>query len=325
MSTAAPNGAERTADEVLQGLDLGAVTALVTGATGGLGLETARALAAQGASVTLAGRGESRLQQAVQGIVASTGNERLDWLEIDLGSMASVRTAARRFCATHERLNLLINNAGVMASPLAYSVDGREMQFAVCHLGHFLLTVLLVPMLVRSAPSRVVNLSSAGHKRSDVHFDDVDFRHRPYEKWQAYGQAKTANILFSVALNRRLSGLGVSVNAVHPGAIASTDLGRHLQREDYEQLRAWAGSAGGYSFKTLEQGAATTVWAATDPALGSRGGLYLEDCGVAKVNDDPATTAGGYRSYARDPEAAEQLWAMSEKLVGESFAWEVDA
>ena len=325
MSTAAPNGAERTTDEVLQGLDLGAVTALVTGATGGLGLETARALLAHGASVTLAGRGESRLQQAAQGIVASSGNARVDWLEIDLGSMSSVRAATGRFCSTHERLNLLINNAGVMASPLAYSADGHEMQFAVCHLGHFLLSALLVPMLVRSAPSRVVNLSSAGHKLSDVHFDDVDFRRRPYEKWQAYGQAKTANILFSVALNRRLADLGVSVNAVHPGAIASTGLGRHLQAEDYALLRARAGSAGGYSFKTLEQGAATTVWAATDPALGTRGGLYLEDCGVAEANDDPAAMVGGYRSYARDPTAAEQLWALSEKLVGERFAWGVDA
>lgn len=325
MSAIAPSGAERTTDEVMQGLDLGSVTALVTGATGGLGLETARALAAHGASITLAGRGESRLRETAQGLIARTGNERIDWLDIDLGSMASVRVAATRFSDTHERLNLLINNAGVMASPLAYSADGHEMQFAVCHLGHFLLSARLVPLLVRTAPSRVVNLSSAGHKLSPVHFDDVDFRHRPYEKWQAYGQAKTANILFSVALNRRLARLGVSVNAVHPGAIASTGLGRHLQPEDYALLRARAGSAGGYAFKSLEQGAATTVWAATDAALGVRGGLYLEDCGVAELNDDPAAMVGGYRSYALDPQAAEQLWALSETLVGESFAWGADA
>ena len=318
--------ATTTTTEVLAGLDLSGMHALVTGAGAGLGRETARALAAAGARVTLAGRDVAALEQVAAAIGSATGNDRLDCLEVDLASLASVRRAAGRFLAMHDTLSTLINNAGVMACPLAWSEDGHESQFAVCHLGHFLLTCLLVPRLLASAPARVVNLSSAGHKISPVHFEDIDFRHRPYDKWAAYGQAKTANVLFSVALQRRLGAMGVTANAVHPGAIRETRLGRHLTPEDYRQLAVQSSPAGGaFSFRSLEAGAATTVWAATTPRLALEGGLYLENCGIGEPNDEPVAGEGGYRRWARDEEAAERLWRVSEEMVGQRFDWGDDA
>lgn len=316
--------ATTTTDEVLHGIDLGGRRALVTGAAAGLGRETARALAAHGAAVTLAGRDAARMAAVAAEIAAETGNSGVDALELDLASFASVRAAAARYAATHPRLELLVNNAGVMACPLAHTAEGHEMQFGVCHLGHFLFTCLLVPRLLDGAPARIVNLSSAGHKLSPVHFDDVDFHRRPYDKWQAYGQAKTANILFSVALQARLGARGVCANAVHPGAIAETRLGRHLVPEDYALLRTRSSGGAGFRFKSLAAGAATTVWAAVAPELAGRGGLYLEDCAVAAVNDDPAPLEGGHRSYAVDAQAAERLWRLSEELVGERFDWSAD-
>jgi NAD(P)-dependent dehydrogenase (short-subunit alcohol dehydrogenase family) len=298
---------------------------LVTGAAAGLGRETARVLAARGAAVTVAGRGEARMQSLAAELSASTGNARIDALELDLSSLASVRSAAARFLTDHAQLTTLINNAGVMACPLARSVEGHEMQFAACHLGHFLFTCLLVPALLEGAPARVVNLSSAGHKLSPVVFEDIDYLQRPYDKWQAYGQAKTANILFSVALQRRLGALGVSVNAVHPGAIRETELGRHLRAEDYRLLAERSGSDRGYDFKSLGAGAATTVWAATAPQFASRGGLYLEDCSIGVPNEDPVAGEGGYRPWALDADAAERLWAVSEEMVGQRFGWVPDA
>jgi len=170
-----------------------------------------------------------------------------------------------------------------------------------------------------------VNLSSAGHKLSPVVFDDIDYRTRPYDKWQAYGQAKTANVLFSVALQQRLGNRGISVNAVHPGAIRETSLGRHLQPEDYRLLAQRSGSDRGYDFKSLGAGAATTVWAATAPQFAAQGGLYLEDCRVGVPNEDPVAGEGGYRPWARDAEAAERLWRVSEEMVGQRFGWVTDA
>jgi NAD(P)-dependent dehydrogenase (short-subunit alcohol dehydrogenase family) len=288
----------------------------------GLGRETARALAARGAAVTLAGRDAARMQAVAAEVAAQTGNPAVDALELDLASLAAVRDAAVRYRGMHPRFDLLINNAGVMACPLARSADGHEMQFAVCHLGHFLFTCLLVPGLLEGAPARIVNLSSAGHKLSPVRFEDLDFHDRPYDKWDAYGQAKTANILFSVALQQRLGPMGVCANAVHPGAIAETRLGRYLQPEDIGTLLERSGRAGtGLRYKSLQAGAATTVWAAVAPELAGRGGLYLEDCAVSAIDDDPAAWAGGYRSYAVDPQAAERLWQMSEAIVGERFDW----
>ncbi len=310
-----------TAEEILEGLDLSGMRALVTGAATGLGRETARALAARGAAITVAGRDAGRMRTVAAELASLTGNDRIDWLELDLASLDAVRAAAARYLDRHGQFNVLINNAGVMACPLARSAEGHEMQFAACHLGHFLFTCLLVPALLEGAPARVVNLTSAGHKLSDVHFDDIDYEHRPYDKWQAYGQAKTANMLFSVALQRRLGALGVTVNAVHPGAILETGLGRYLQPEDYRLLAIRSGTDRGYDFKSLGAGAATTVWAATAPQFAAQGGLYLEDCSVGAVNQDPVAGEGGYRPYALDAAAGERLWALSQEWVGEHFGW----
>ena len=321
MSTPDTFGATTTTDDVLAGKDLRGTRALVTGASGGIGLETARALAAHGAAVTLAARDAAKLESAARDIAARTGNADVDWLPLDLASFASVREAVQGYAARHDRLNLLVNNAGVMASPLMHSADGHEMQFAVCHLGHFLLTGLLVPLLERGAPARVVNLSSGGHKLGEVDFDDPDFRARPYDKWVAYGQAKTANILFSVELTRRLAGCGITANAVHPGAIGTTDLGRYLEPADFAELMRRTKFSERIPFKSMEAGAATSVWAAVAPELAGRGGLYLEDCHVAAVSDDLDNGQDGYRRYATDPAAARRLWALSEQLVGERFTW----
>jgi len=321
MHARTSHGADTTAAEVLAGRDLSGLIVLVTGASSGLGFESARAFAAQGASVTLAARNAARTKAAARTISELTGNPRVDCLEVDLASLAKVGAAARHFAERHERLDVLVNNAAVMASPLLRSEDGHELQFAVCHLGHFLLTCLLVPQLRAASAARVVNVSSNGHKNSPVLFDDPDFRRRSYDKWIAYGQAKTANVLFSVELTRRLARIGITANAVHPGAIASTGLGRHLSPEDMQNLMAALGGSSAVRFKSVEAGAATIVWAAVAEELAGRGGLYLEDCSVGERNDDPAQFMIGYSSHAVDPAAAKRLWALSEDLVAEAFDW----
>ncbi len=237
-------------------------------------------------------------------------------MPLDLGSLASVREAAGWVLAEHPEVDILVNNAGVMAIPQRTTADGFEMQFGTNHLGHFLMTGLIAPALLRGAPARVVSVSSRGHHLSPVVFDDIHFERRPYEKWSAYGQSKTANILLAVELERRLGSRGVHANAIHPGTIA-TDLARHLDREDFEQVRKRQ-PGGRMRLKSVEAGAATSVYAATAPELEGRGGLYLEDCGVADV-DDAEGAAGGVRSYALDPAAAKRLWSTSEEMVGQSF------
>jgi NAD(P)-dependent dehydrogenase (short-subunit alcohol dehydrogenase family) len=210
-----------------------------------------------------------------------------------------------------------VNNAGVMACPFDHTRDGFEKQFGTNHLGHFLLTGLISQALLRGAPARIVSVSSRGHQMSPVVFEDVHFEQRDYDKWLAYGQAKTANILFAVELERRLGERGVHANALHPGVIA-TELSRHLVPEDFERLRARQ-PGGQLKLKPVEAGAATSVYAATAPELEGRGGLYLEDCGVAPVDDSEGAPAG-VRSYALDPDAAKRLWSVSEQMVGQTFA-----
>jgi NAD(P)-dependent dehydrogenase (short-subunit alcohol dehydrogenase family) len=309
-------GHESTTSEVVAGIDLSGKVALVTGASGGLGAETARAFAAQGARVILTARDLAKADAVVKGIRESTGNDMVEVEELELGSLESVRRFARRVLERHEALNILVNNAGVMACPFGKTEDGFELQFGTNHLGHFLTTALLVPALRRGTPARVVSLSSRGHHLSPVVFEDLQFEQRPYDKWSSYGQAKTANVLFAVELEKRLGEQGVHANAVHPGVIM-TDLARHLVPEDIELLRARQ-PRGQLQFKSVEAGAATSVYAATAPELEGKGGLYLEDCRVAEVNDDEAAAAG-VRSYALDPDAATRLWTVSEELVGETF------
>lgn len=309
-------GHDTTTDEVLEGIDLGGKLALVTGGSGGLGAETARALASKGARVVLTARDMSKGEAAARAIRESTGSEGVEVEELELGSLASIRAFAERFLARHDALHILVNNAGVMACPFEKTHDGFERQFGTNHLGHFLLTGLLAPALLRGAPARVVSVSSRGHQQSPVVFDDIHFERRPYDKWEAYGQSKTANILFAVELERRLGERGVHAHALHPGVIA-TDLSRHMGPEDFERIRQRAG--GRLQLKPVEAGAATSVYAATAPELEGRGGLYLEDCHVAEVDDREGAT-GGVRSYALDPDAARRLWSISEEMVGQRFS-----
>jgi NAD(P)-dependent dehydrogenase (short-subunit alcohol dehydrogenase family) len=303
-------GFASTTDEVTAGRDLSGKVALVTGASSGLGRETARALAAVGARVILAGRDGDKLAAVALQIVQSAPGATVEVGHLDLTSLAQVRQFAREFLETNDRLHLLINNAGVMATPFEHTQDGFELQFGTNHVGHFLLTCLLAPALLCDPPSRIVNLSSGGHMASDIIWDDLNFERQPYDPFIAYGQSKTANILFTVELERRLSGRGVHAYAVHPGLVG-TKLGRYMTPEVMAQLMEKAKQGGGMpTRKSLEQGAATSVWAATDPGLEAVGGSYLADC---QVSDHHA-------AWAVDPDAAARLWALSEKLVGQQFS-----
>jgi len=314
MRDASTFGADTTAAEVAEGIDLTGKVALVTGGSSGLGQETGRVLASRGAEVILTARDVAKGETVAAAIRDTTGNAAVSVEALELGSLAEIRAFATRMAARHPHLDIVINNAGVMACPFAKTADGFELQFGSNHLGHFLMTCLLVPTL--RAPARVVSVSSRGHHIAPVAFDDVQFERRPYEKWAAYGQSKTANVLFAIGLDKRLGARGIHAFALHPGAIM-TELGRHLQAEDFEFLRT---RNRGMQFKTVEAGAATSVFAATAPELDGRGGVYLEDCHVAAVNDAPDALAG-VKSYALDPTNAERLWQLSEQLVGQRFAF----
>ncbi|MDJ0851538.1 MAG: SDR family NAD(P)-dependent oxidoreductase [Myxococcota bacterium] len=309
-------GFQTTADEAIEGIDLTGKRALVTGASGGLGAETARVLAGAGAAVTLTARDIPKGEQVAASIREATRGADVEVMALELHRPESVRRFAKDWLARHSQLNLLINNAGVMACPEARTDEGWEMQFASCHLGHFLLTALLVPALRAGAPSRIVNVSSGGHRFSPVLLDDPHFERTDYDKWVAYGQAKTANVLHAVELDRRLAKQGVRAFAIHPGAIV-TELGRHLQKEDIELMNSRV-PGGGLKFKPVEAGAATQVFAATAPELEGSGGLYLEDVAVAGLNTDDASI-GGYKAWAVDIDSAERLWSLSEELLGEQF------
>ncbi len=305
-------GFESTTDDVLDGIDLTGKRILVTGASAGLGVETTRALAAHGASVSMAARDLAKGVAAMEEIRASVPDAELDLRQLDLADLASVRTFAHGFVEDHPVLHVLIANAGVMACPQGTTVDGFETQFGTNHLGHFLLIQLLTPSLVAAGGARVVLLSSAGHRFGDVDLDDPGFERQPYDPWVAYGRAKTANVLCAVGLDQRLRDQGVRAFAVHPGGIP-TELGRHLTDETLGQMVERSKTAN-VRWKTVPQGAATTVFAATAPELDGEGGVYLEDCHIADVTDDPEVS-GGVRPYALDPTRADALWELSERLV----------
>lgn len=307
-------GFSSTTDEVLAGVDLSGRRILVTGASTGLGQETARALAARGASITMAVRDTTRGDAAADRVRESVPDADLEVMEVDLASLASVRTFTDDFLARHDKIDILINNAGVMACPEGKTVDGFETQFGTNHLGHFLLSVLLAPALVAGSPSRLVALSSYGHRFADVSLDDWNFEQTPYDAFVAYGRAKTANALFAVGFQQRFGASGVQAFSVHPGGI-QTELGRHMSPEASAKMRARASERIGFKPKSIPQGAATTVWAATAAELNGHGGTYLEDCGVAQFSDDPRSTTG-VKAYALDPARADALWALSERLVG---------
>lgn len=314
-----PFGAFSTARDVVAGHDLTGRTALITGAATGIGIETARALAEAGAEVVIAARKPDLANAAAADINRTARGPGARFEMLDLSSLASVRALAERW--GDRPLDLLINNAGVMACPLDRTADGLEMQIGTNHFGHFLLGVLLAPALEAGAqgsgrPSRLVSLSSIGHRRSDIHWDDPNYLNRPYEKWEAYGQAKTANSLFAVGFHKRFAGRGITANAVMPGGIM-TPLQRHMAREEMVAM-GWIDPETGAlreGFKTPEQGASTSVWAAVGPELEGIGGLYLEDC----AQSEPWTQSApwvGVMPHALDPESADRLWDLSLEVTG---------
>jgi len=310
--TRARFGAETTAEQVLEGVDLSGKKVLVTGGSSGLGAETCRVLAARGALVILAARNRSKAAAVARSIRGQFPDARVDVAQLELGNLDRVRRFADRIRASHDQLHILINNAGVMACPYGKTEDGFELHFAINHLGHFLMTRQLEPVLVPGA--RVVMVSSSGHQISPVRFDDIHFDQRPYDKWQAYGQSKTANVLFAVALNQRLRRRGIEAFSLHPGAI-TTGLLRHLSREEITGL-ARLSEAQGTPHKSVLSGAATQVYAATAPELRGRGGAYLSDCQICEI-DDERNSPAVVRSYALDRRTAERLWQRSIEMISE--------
>jgi NAD(P)-dependent dehydrogenase (short-subunit alcohol dehydrogenase family) len=317
-------GATSTTDEVLQGINLTGKRVLVTGVSAGLGVETARALAAHGAQVVGAARDLSKAQAATEQVraqAASGGS--LDLVQLDLASLESVRRCADGLLAAKKPFDLIIANAGVMACPKGKTADGFETQFGTNHLGHFVLVNRIASLLKDG--SRLVNLSSAGHRYADVNLEDPNFEHTPYEEFIAYGRSKTANVLFAVEFDRRHKARGVRATAVHPGAIR-TELSRHLTPQVLEKLIAEINAsqpkgAAPFSYKSIPQGAATSVWAAGVADAEAIGGRYCEDCHVAEVVSTPGLSGlrGGVRAYALDPQHAQALWQKSEEMVGERF------
>jgi NAD(P)-dependent dehydrogenase (short-subunit alcohol dehydrogenase family) len=299
-----PFTAESTAAEVVAGIDLAGRRVIVTGGASGIGIETARALAGAGADVTLAVRNLAAGERTAEDIVASTGNKQVVVAPLDLADQASVASFVAGWDGP---LHILVNNAGVMASPLTRTPEGWELQFATNHLGHFALATGLHRALAAAGGARVVSVSSSGHLSSPVVFDDIHFREREYDPWAAYGQSKTANVLFGVAATKRWASDGITVNALMPGAIR-TNLQRYITDEDLARMRARMGGADPV-WKTPEQGAATSVLVATSPLLDGVGGRYFEDCNEAEPNQ-PGTRRG-VAAYALDPDAAALLWQVS--------------
>ena len=298
-----------TTDDVLQGIDLSGKVVLITGGTTGLGKESARALGLAGATVIITARSEEKGQAAVAQLTELVPDGDFSFEVMELGSLDSVRAFADRFLASRDRLDVLLANAGIMAVPYGKTDDGFELQFGTNHLGHFVLVNRLLPLLKASAPSRIVNLSSAGHFASGIIWDDPNFETNDYSKMDAYGQSKTANILFTVELERRYGDAGVHAWAVHPGMVM-TDLARSFTKDDFGDLASRAKKSG-MKMPTLvnvDVGASTQVWACASAEALEKPGSYLADRAFTEPSD-----------YANDPELAKRLWVLSEQLVGEQF------
>jgi NAD(P)-dependent dehydrogenase (short-subunit alcohol dehydrogenase family) len=317
-------GATSTTEEVLHGVNLRGKRILVTGASAGIGVETARSLAAHGAHVVGAARDLDKARRATDEVRkdAAAGGGSFELIELDLASLKTVRASADGLLAKGEPFDVIIANAGVMATPFSLTMDGFETQFGTNHLGHFVFVNRIASLL--RAGGRLINLSSAGHRYSNVNLEDPSFERTPYDPMVAYGRSKTANILFAVAFDQRHRARGVRAAAVHPGAI-QTELGRHMGPERLEKLveqinqRLAAAGKGPFQWKSIPQGAATSVWASVVASADEVGGQYCENCHVAQRVPDGTDFSEGVRGYALDPANAEELWKKSEQLVGESF------
>jgi NAD(P)-dependent dehydrogenase (short-subunit alcohol dehydrogenase family) len=311
-----PFNAASTAAEVMAGIDPTGQLAIVTGGHSGLGLITTRHLVAAGARVIVAARDAHRARAALAGIA---GPGQVEVREMDLIDPASVAAFSRSVVEDGQAVALLINCAGVMASPLMRDINGHEGQFATNHLGHYRLTCGIWPALVAAGNARVISVSSRGHQIAGIDFEDVDFQRRPYDKWVAYGQSKTANALFALALDTRGRKHGVRGFSLHPGQIL-TGLSRHLSADEIAAFGVLDEHGNqrldpAVGLKTPEQGAATVLWCATSRALDGKGGVYCEDCNIAAPND-PRTGRAGVASRAVDPQLAERLWRLSEQWTG---------
>ncbi|MFG1279831.1 SDR family NAD(P)-dependent oxidoreductase [Xanthobacter autotrophicus] len=321
---AGPFGATSTTDDVLAGVDLGGKRVLVTGVSAGLGVETARALAAHGAQVVGAARDLHKAEAATAAVRAQAANGGgFTLVQVDLASLASVRACADGLLADGRPFDLVIANAGVMAAPFGHTADGFETQFGTNHLGHFVLVNRIAPLIAPGG--RLVNVASSGHRFADVDLEDPNFERTPYDPMIAYGRSKTANILFAVAFDRRHKARGVRAAALHPGGI-QTELGRHIGAGTLEQMleriNAELAAEGQppFRWKTIPQGAATSVWAGVVADADEIGGRYCENCHVSAVSDGLINPISeGVRSYALDPEHAKALWAKSEEMVSERF------
>ena len=320
-------GATSTTDDVLSGIDLHGKRVLVTGVSAGIGVETARALAAHGGQVVGAARDLEKAAAATAQVrkdAAANGGS-FELVALDLASLKSVRACADELLARGEAFDVVIANAGVMATPLGHTVDGFETQFGTNHLGHFVL-VNRIASLIRPG-GRLINLASSGHRFSNVDLNDPNFQRTAYEPFVAYGRSKTANILFAVAFDRRHCERGIRAAAVHPGGIR-TELGRHMDSVQFEKMidqmnqQLAAQGKAPFQWKTIPQGAATSVWAGFVAQADEVGGRYCENCHVGRIVPDDTVInpiSEGVRSYALDPDNAEALWKKSEELVGESF------
>lgn len=310
-------GAKTPAADIVDGVDLGGRNVIVTGGYSGIGLETVRALAGAGASVTVPARNRAKAEAALADV---SGDVTI--ADMDLADIASVRAFAESYVASGKPLHILINNAGIMACPEARVGPGWESQFGVNHLGHMALTVALLPALHKAGQARVVALSSTAHIMGGINWDDPHFENRDYDKWQAYGQAKSANALFALGLDLRERDNGIRAFSVHPGGIF-TPLQRHLPEEEMVAL-GWKNADGTIPpavaaiFKSPEQGASTSVWAATSAQLDGMGGVYCEDCDVAKLGDENSQRWEHVRTWACDNDDAARLWQISEEMLAKA-------
>jgi NAD(P)-dependent dehydrogenase (short-subunit alcohol dehydrogenase family) len=324
ITMAGPFNATSTTDDVLAGADLRGKRVFVTGVSAGLGVETARALAAHGAQVVGAARDLAKAQAATAPVRAEAANGGgLTLVQLDLASLASVRACADALLADGRPFDLVIANAGVMATPFGHTADGFETQFGTNHLGHFVLVNRIAALIAPGG--RLVNVASSGHRFSDVDLEDPNFDHTPYDPFVAYGRSKTANILFAVEFDRRHQARGIRATALHPGGI-HTELGRHINPESLQQMldrinaELAAEGQAPFRWKTVPQGAATSVWAGVIAAAEDVGGRYCENCHVSAVTDGLISPVReGVRSYALDHEHAKTLWAKSEDMVNERF------